>query len=161
MDAVRFRLWDLRVDVDATRRAYEEMALGWPEYCGCVHCRNFARARDRVYPQEALELFPKLGISAERECEVVPYQAVDATTYFYTGHFLFVGEVASGPDYWKPAAGGGLANDPEATAYLTDEFRMGFTARVERTPKAFRVKPLVQLEFGAKAPWVLPKRMPE
>jgi len=161
METVRFRKWELSTDPGATRAAYNLIDIGWPEFCGCVHCKNFERARTLAYPAEALELFARLGITASLEQEVVPVEPVGADAYFYTGSFPLVGSFTSGPDFWKPNPGGGLMNDRAATEFLGDKFRMGFTKHLTRTPKPFRGKPVVQLEFAVEVPWVIPKRMPD
>ena len=161
METFRFRKWDLSADPLATREAYAAIEIGWPEFCGCVHCKNFAHARPAVYPQEAPDLFASLGSIPSLEQEVVPVEPVGADAYFYTGSFPLVGSLLSGPDFWKPNPGGGLMNDRAATEFLTEEFRMGFTNHLTRTPKPFRGKPVVQLEFGVEVPWLIPKRMPD
>ncbi len=161
LETVRFRKWELSADAEATRAAYERIDIGWPEFCGCVHCKNFVLARPTAYPSEALELLARLGITASLEQEVVPIEPVGADTYFYTGSFPLVGSLVSGPDFWKPKPGGGLMNDRAATEFLSDAFRMGFTNHLTRTPKPFRGQKIVQLEFAVQVPWVIPKRMPD
>ena len=161
IETVRFRKWELAADPAATRDAYKAIDIGWPEFCGCVHCRNFVTARSTVYPQEALDLMDRLGILPTLEQEVVPVEPLGGEAYFYTGSFAFVGSLTSGPDFWKPKSGGGLMNDREATEFLTEKFRMGFTTHLTRTLKPFRGKPVVQLEFAAEVPWIIPKRMPD
>ena len=161
MEPIRYRKWELAADPAATRDAYTAIDIGWPEFCGCVHCKNFERARPVAYPPEALELFRRLGITASLEQEVVPIEPVGPEAYFYTGSFPLVGSLVAGPDFWKPNPGGGLMNDRAATESLGEKFRMGFTTRLTRTPKPFRGKPVVQLEFAVEVPWVIPKRMPD
>ncbi len=161
METVRFRQWEVAADPAATREAYGSIDIGWPEFCGCVHCRNFAQARPTTYPADALDLMQRLGVTPALEQEVVPIEPLRSDAYFYTGSFAFVGQLVTGPDFWKPKPGGGLMNDREATEYLTDTFRMGFTNHLTRTSKPFRGKSVVQLEFAAEVPWVIPKRMPD
>jgi hypothetical protein len=161
MESIRFRKWELSADPEATQEAYDAIEVGWPEFCGCVHCRNFERARPTVYPRDALELMQLLAITSAREQEVIPVEPLGDQAYFYTGSFSFVGTLVSGPDFWKPAPGGGLMNDRDATEFLDEKFRMGFTTHLTRTPKPFSGKPVVQLEFAAEVPWIIPKRMPD
>ncbi len=161
MDTLRFRKWELEMDREATRQAYADTQIGWAEYCGCTHCKNFKAAREGVYPPEMLDLLDRLGIDRMKELEILPYRRIDMKTYFYAGWFHFVGSIRSGPDYWKPAPEGGLTNDPDGTEFLRESFRMGFTSRLTRVMKPFLKNPLVQLEFGTKVPWVLAKRMPD
>ncbi len=161
LESFRFRKWDLEVDRQATRDAYAATEIGWAEYCGCVHCKNFLAARSGVYPPEMLALLDRLGIDPVKELEVVPFQKLDAETYFYAGWFQFVGSIRSGSDYWKAAPGGGLTNDPEGTEFLGEAFRMGFTSRLTRVPRPFRGRTTTQLEFGVAVPWIIPRRMPD
>ncbi len=161
LETIRFRKWEVSADPGATREAYAAIDIGWPEFCGCVHCRNFAQARPTVYPADALDVMTKLGITPALEQEIVPIEPIGGEAYFYTGSFAFVGRLTSGPDFWKPKPGGGLMNDREATEFLTDKFRMGFTTHLTRTAKPFRGKPVLQLEFAVDVPWVIPKRMPD
>ncbi|HYM40557.1 MAG TPA: hypothetical protein VEY12_10550 [Thermoplasmata archaeon] len=161
LQTVRFRRWELAADALGTHDAYASIGIGWPEFCGCVHCRNFAQARPTTYPVEATDLMQRLGITPALEQEVIPVEPLGRDTYFYTGSFALIGKLVSGSDFWKPKPGGGLMNDREATEFLTPTFRMGFTTRLTRTPKPFRDKPVVQLEFAAEVPWVIPKRMPD
>ena len=161
LEALRFRKWELAPEPTATRAAYATIELGWPEFCGCVHCRNFAVARPTTYPAEALDLMGRLGITPALEQEVIPIEPIGSEAYFYMGSWAFVGKLSSGPDFWKPKPGGGLMNDREATEFLTSAFRMGFTTRLTRTPRPFRGQPVVQLEFAAEVPWIIRKRMPD
>lgn len=161
VETVRFRMWELSADPQATREAYDAIDIGWPEFCGCVHCKNFVLARAVAYPPEALELFTRLGVTASREQEVVPVEPLGPLAYFYTGSFPIIASLTSGPDFWKPNPSGGLMNDREGTAFLGDKFRMGFTNHLTRTPRPFRGKPVLQLEFAVEVPWVIPKRMPD
>lgn len=161
LETIRYRKWEIAADVAATREAYTKIDIGWPEYCGCVHCRNFERARSTTYPAEILGLMSQLGITPALEQEVLPIEPMGRDAYFYTGSFAFVGKILSGPDFWKSKPGGGLMNDREATEFLTETFRMGFTTHLSRTSKVFRGKPVVQLEFATEVPWIIPKRMPD
>jgi hypothetical protein len=149
------------VDREATRSAYDATEIGWAEFCGCTHCKNYVAAREGAFPPEALDLLDHLGIDRTKELEVVPYRRVDEKTCFYVGWFQFVGSIRSGADYWRLNPEGGLLNDPSGTEFLGEDFRMGFTARLTRVTKPFRGEPLVQLEFGTALPWVIAKRMPD
>jgi len=160
METLSFRRWTLAFDAEATRRAYEAVEIPWSEYCGCVHCRNFARARAAIFPDEALRLLRTLGVDPGKELEVLPYRREDETSLLYAGWFHFVGGLVAGPDYWMPRREGGLVTNPEGNEALTETFRMGFTTHLTRVYRSFRGQDLVQLEFLAKAPWLLERRMP-
>src|SRR5262245_47279035 len=70
MKSVVFGRWKLQADAEATKRAYEQIAIGSPERCGCLHCRNFVAARSTVYPEPVLVLFRELGIDSAKEAEI-------------------------------------------------------------------------------------------
>lgn len=161
MEAVRFRKWELLVDPEATRQAYAATEIGWAEFCGCVHCRNFQRARERAYPPEARDLLHRLGIDPARELDLQPVRPERQERYTYSGFFQFVGSLVSGPEFWREHPEGGLTNDPDGMETLADDFILGFSSRLGRVLKPFQGKPLVELEFIVTAPWLLERRMPD
>ena len=69
MKRVIFRRWTIAVDVEATTKAYAGIERGGAERCDCTPCKNFAMARERVYPAEVVRLFETLGIDRCREAE--------------------------------------------------------------------------------------------
>ena len=161
MEPIRFRRWNLLSDPVATRHAYASLEIGWPEFCGCVHCKNYIRGRAATYPEEALRLFETLGIDPRREQQVIPYRPRGRADYQYGGCFSFVGTLVSGPDFWKIESDGRVSSDPQAFDAINDRFGIGFTTRLSRRPTVFQAQPVVQVEFLATVPWVLERRMPE
>lgn len=161
MESVGFRRWALLSDPIATRNAYASLEIGWPEFCGCIHCKNFVRGRASTYPPEALRLLETLGINQLREQEVIPYRPRGRTEYQYGGSFSFVGQLVSGPDFWRVEPDGRVTSDPQAIETIDDRFGIGFTTRLSRTPTSFQGQPVVQVEFLATVPWLLDRRMPE
>ena len=77
---------------------------------------------------------------------------LESGRHLYGGWFHFVGSIVSGADaaekvaenIWRP-------NLEESSEY----FSLGFSSRLELVREPFAGLPLVQLEFTAKAPWVL------
>lgn len=64
--------WRLHVDVEATRRLYAERAEGAAEACerkGCLSCRNYILARDRL-PEAVKTLLVELGEDLRKEFRV-------------------------------------------------------------------------------------------
>ncbi len=160
METIRFRKWDLHADAAATRAAYAAAEIGWAEFCGCPHCRNFVLARETVYPPELVRLLADLGIDPKKESEVYPYRRIDDRSTYYAGWFHFVGSINAGPDYWAEDPEGGLCTNPEGSEFLGEEFRMGFTRRVTRVRRPFREEDVAQLEWVAPVPWLLERKMP-
>ncbi len=149
MDEVRFDRWVLEIDRAATEEAYRSIAPG-PETCGCRTCRNFAAARERVYPAEFRALCRRLGIQVEREREVYELGRTQDGTYLYGGWFHFVGRLDVTPesqDYQYTDAGTGF------TFYFTNSLAL--------VPEAMRERAVVQVEFTARVPWVLDEAAPE
>ena len=157
MDQVHFGPWEILCEPLATRRAYSAIPAGGPEQCGCDPCVNFAAARDRIYPPEALQLFEQLGISMSREVEVYHLARLDSGLHLYGGWFHFVGSIASGPDAGKQISG---ENRPPDFVHLNEHFTLGFSTKIALARKPFVVHSLVQLDFTAECPWVISKSEP-
>jgi hypothetical protein len=83
-----------RYDRNATAAAYALVPSGGADRCGCVHCRNFAAQRDKLYPHEFRALLTLLGIDPSKEGEV--YDKVgpfDLRLRPIGGWFYFVGQL--------------------------------------------------------------------
>jgi hypothetical protein len=152
VQSVRFGRWELSSDAESTRKAYASVSIGGPEECGCVPCLNFVALRAQVYPANVLDLFERLGISPNREVEIYHMARLTSGSHLYGGWFHFVGSILSGADAAKPVAENLWQPDLEAT---NDNFSLGFSTRLALVREPFAGLPLVQLEFTAKAPWVL------
>ncbi len=142
----------IECDPQATRQAYAQRATGSPEECGCLHCRNFAAARRQTYPEQALNLFTKLGINANREAEIYHNGQLPSGLHYYGGWFHFVGEflpgIADQQDNHED-------NHEFEFVSLSEHFQIAVTSRVHLIPSSFEGLPLVQLEFLAEVPWVI------
>ena len=150
MALVRFGRWTVRCDVEKTREAYLA-ETGCAERCGCTICKNFITARGLVYPPEARALFLQLGLDYCRELEVVHSHRIAPGRHAYSGWFHFFGTIESGRDAQVPR-GDLFALELES---VSDDFSLGFTARVARHTPAFEGGAIVQVDFAAIAPWVL------
>jgi hypothetical protein len=151
METVQVKNWQLEVDPAATERAQALREAGGPESCGCLHCRNFATARNVAYPAEFVQLLGRLGVPPDRESEIYHCGEVEPGLHFYGGWFHFVGRIVSGPD--------ALSGGPPACAIelekISDRFSFGFTNKLGLVPTSFPAGTVGQLEFSAKVPWVL------
>lgn len=157
LKSLRFGRWEISCDAEATRAAYASVPIGGPEECGCEPCRNFAEARPQVYPANVLDLFEQLGISPEKEAEIYHMARLSSGRHLYGGWFHFVGSILSGADATKQIGDNLWQPDLEAA---NENFSFGFSSRLELVRKPFTGVPLVQLEFTAKIPWVLPSPEP-
>jgi hypothetical protein len=157
LESFRFGRWDINYDAESTRKAYASVTTGGPEECGCQPCLNFVAARAQIYPAQVLTLFEKLGISPSREVEVYHMARLSSCKHLYGGWFHFVGSILSGSEAWKEVAENLRQPDFEE---VNENFSLGFTSRLGLVREAFAGSPLVQLEFAAKVPWVLPSTEP-
>ena len=154
MDRIEIAGWLLECDPDATRRALTEVPAGAPEACGCLHCRNFAAARDDVYGPDLRILLTQLGVPADREAEV--YDCGPAERFGYRragGWFHFVGRIVRDPliDEAPPA---------RPFVLLGPELQVYFVAGGALVPDALAGHSVVQLEFETEVPWVLAEPVP-
>jgi len=152
VELIEFRDWKLRCDREATRHAYERAAREEPEECSCEYCRNFASARDRVFPSEVLTLFSRLGIDHRLSPEVFHYKRLGPRRHLYGGWFHFVGSIEAGPNPKGQGSEGAWSLD---LVPITPDFRLGFTSKSALYFRAFLGLPIVQVEFEAEVPWVL------
>ena len=145
MEQVIFGRWRLRIDLEATRQAYQGMKLGGPETCGCCPCRNFAAARSQVYPADVLSLFNALGIDCTKEVEVYHMGRQDSGLHLYGGWFHCVGRIEQ--------------ESEEVGQYDLEgsdgPFKLYFHEKPILVSDCFQGLPLLQLEFTAFVPWVL------
>ncbi len=155
----RILRWEVEFDMESTQEAYRALESGGADRCRCPSCRNFAVARDRVYPPTALAIFERLGIDPRKEREVylmVPEK--ERSTLLCGGWFHFHGAILSGRDGLAQLPGGrGYPSDFEP---LTKSFSLGLTSHAVLVPQPFAGRPVVQVEFAAQVPWVLTEPMP-
>jgi hypothetical protein len=136
---IRFGIWSVLVDREATRRAYAQCSSG-AAACDCAPCRNYVAARDHAFPDSVLALLSDLGIDPRCEAEVYSQGRDENGLHKYGGWFHFVGELEAEIDNIESVG---------------DHFMLWFTRHLALVPLAFENSPLVQLEFVAGVPWVL------
>ena len=142
----------IECDPQTPRQAYAQRATGSPEECACLHCRNFAAARYQTYPEQALDLFAKLGINANREAEIYHNGQLASGLHSYGGWFHFVGKFLPETSDQQDENEGKQAFE---FVSLSEHFQIAVTSHVVLVPSAFKGLPLVQLEFLAEVPWVI------
>jgi hypothetical protein len=136
-----FRLGDQLVlfDRQATTIAYSVMPYGGADRCACVHCRNFAAQRAKLYPPDFLVLLDQFGIDPNKEGEVFdevgPFEQSNRPTggwFYFVGMLMEKGEklIQSGKfQYWiQPAF-------PRPPAYFGED--------------------VAAIEFAVEIPWIL------
>ena len=154
MKTINFREWTLQFDRDQTVAADAKIAVGSPEDCGCDDCLAWLRHRNTVHPESFLNLLDELGIPKSKEADVTAWEPTTTTgTNRYTGEFVFVGRVISGPEMFIPMQD----NRSFSIEYraITANFEIGFSNQ----PISFSVAstafgndlPTVQLGFATRA----------
>src|SRR5258708_1054433 len=151
MEQVLFGRWRLFSDGEATGQGYKCIEIGGPEACGCSHCRNFAAARDQIYPGEVRSLFKDLGIDSCRETEVYHMGRLESGQHLYGGWFHCVGRIEEeGEEVGKFDLEGGAA-----------PFNIYFHEKPVLIPNPYQGLPVLQLALTAHVPWVLQEPEPE
>lgn len=151
---ISYKDWNLIVDREATKIAYDNCETGSAEGCDCNDCKNFADNKDKIYPEEIKGLFDKLGIDYRKEAEVSHYCRQADGLHYYGGWFHFNGQF-KGKDCTVPLPSGG--HTLELTP-VTENFSIGF--RVDNSLTIFAEKEgLVQIEFESKIPWTIDKKL--
>ena len=133
----------IRFDREATIELYRRtVTMPGADKCGCLFCRNFAKQRQAIYPDEFKTLLDRLGADPTKEWEA--YELGPCTAKIdhrlYGGWFLFCGELVAGDD--DQAVG-----QPFSFCFTTS-FPNG------TLPDGLKV---CAVDFLAAIPWVLPE----
>lgn len=126
-------------DRELTVAAYEKIAEGGATRCGCDACRNFAAQRDRIYPDQVLQVFHQLGIDPNKEGEAYEIGPDPAGLRNYGGWFYFVGRLVS----------------PGECLVELENFTYFVGTSFPKPPEAFASHPVLAVEFSTKLPWTL------
>lgn len=154
MTTIKYRDWELIVDIETTKKTYEKIKIGGVESCVCNDCKNFANNRENIYPQEIKELLTNLGIDYHKECEVWHYSKDELGRHCYSGWFHFKGHF-NGKSLSLPTLDTTTTYD---LTPITDTFSLGFLYDTSLT--FFEDKEnLVQVEFETKTSWTIDKKL--
>jgi hypothetical protein len=129
-------------DREATVELYRQtITIPGADSCSCISCKNFAAQRGIVFPEEFCQFLGVLGIDARKEWEAFDYDfGVNPSGHLYGGWFLFVGELAEGPNK-------GIEPQQQPFAYwFTTSFPTG------TLPSGLK---LCAVEFLVRVPWAL------
>ncbi len=150
---VKFKDWTLEVDKVSTQRTYNSISLSGSETCDCSDCKNYIAYRDKVFPEEIIQLFIELGIDFKKEVEITTWEILPNGLHRIGGWFHFKGQVLKGKDYRIPVPLGGYNID---LTKISDNFSIGFAEGNDLTFFEDK-KHLVQIEFDTSIPWVIDK----
>lgn len=133
-------------DRSATVRAYRRIERGGVDTCGCLYCRNFRLARERIFSAGFLALLDSLGIDPKKDGEVYYNGPRTSDRHCYAGWYHFIGTL----------------DEPGWPVEFGGDFRV-WLCRAS-APRLDPLKGLtaVQLEFFADAvPWLLDEPEPK
>jgi hypothetical protein len=152
---VKFKDWTFEVDKVLTEQTYKNIASSGAETCGCNDCKNYVAYRDKVFPEQIIQLFSDLGIDFRKEVEITTWEILPNGLHHIGGWFHFKGQVMTGKDYRIPLPSGGHTID---LTEIIDNFSIGFAQGNDLT--FFEDKTgLVQIEFDTTIPWVIDKSL--
>ena len=144
----RFGAWHFSLDRAATVDAYERVPAGGTGTCTCNTCRNFAAARERIYPAAFLALLKELGVDPKKDGEAYHLGRTAPRLHHYGGWFHFVGSLDVTGDFAPVDYGGGF------TSWMCRSSAPGL--------ESLKNVPTVQLGFLAeRVPWVLDEVEPD
>lgn len=147
---VQYREWEFLVDYESTKKHYDQIK-GWANDCGCAECRNFAKNRQAVFPDEVLELFKELGIDYTKEAELVHIE-LETGEHLYNGWFHFAGSITKGADGKMPRGRDGHVIKVHE---ITENFEIGFTKEDLNIIHFEKGTGLVRVEFKAYLSWTI------
>jgi hypothetical protein len=153
MESLKIKQWHIRYDYESTVNAYSQVEHGDPERCGCIYCRNFIRARNRLYPKQFRDFLASVGIDYMKEAEVYEISPHSSGCHLYGGCFYFIGTLQEITD--------NQAHDIELSRPSGEDFVWSLVGTRGLAHEAFRGQPLVEVNFKAKVPWVLEQQEPE
>ena len=131
----------IRFDHEATIQLYRKtIASPGADSCDCLYCRNFAKQRDAIYPDEFKALLFRLGADPLKEWEVFELGSGDTEPIrrVYGGWFLFCGELVEGADIHREG----------------QPFSFRFTKSFPNATLPVGLKTCA-IEFLAEIPWIL------
>lgn len=152
MEILEIQPWHIQYDYESTVNAYKQVERGDPECCGCIYCRNFIKARNRLYPKQFRGFLTSVGIDYMKEAEVYQISRISPGRYLYGGCFYFVGILQ---------LRGNQGGDMKQCRSSREVFEWTLVGTRGLAHEAFRDQPLVEVNFKAKVPWILEQQEPE
>ncbi|WP_339607890.1 hypothetical protein [uncultured Roseivirga sp.] len=147
---ITYRNWEIEVNKQLTELEYSKIDKPSAESCGCGNCLNYIQLREKIFPNEVIELFEKLGIDRNKEIEISHMAKLENGLHYYSGWFHFIGGF-NGMDCSNPLPSGGFTLE---LTQVANDFGIGFTK--SKTMSVFKTdQDLIQVEFDCKTPWAI------
>jgi len=141
MELLELPGWRIEFDRPATVAAHARSLCRGPERCGCAPCRNWAKTRDRLLPDDFRHLLQRIGIPLDGEAEVYHNGRLRNGRHSYGLWCHFVGRVLAGERDCAPNI-------------ETGTFSAFFHSKPALLADAFAGQSTVQLEVEAEVPWL-------
>ena len=145
-------IYELDVDVERTRRFYQEHS---GITCDCAGCRNFTQAV-ALLPDAVQDFLRQFGIDPAKPAEISAVYAPSDDSIFYDGFYHISGTILSGTNPWIQIDHKHFALDQQCLIKLDDENTVFFTGDVHLLEENFPT-PAFQIEIQFTLPWVLPE----
>ncbi len=138
------------IDVEKTRRFYEQSMQTLTEGCDCIACQNFVKASTHIAPKIG-DFFAQLGVDI---CKAPDMSAMhgepDRQILHYWGFYHLCGTIIDGVNV---RVADGLI-DPEQMYEVVPSCRIWFTDQCALLEPEFPA-PIIQMEVEIEVPWVL------
>lgn len=152
-----FGTFEIDADVQKTRQFYAA-AQTVTETCGCAGCRNFEQAAASL-PAPVRSFLAALGVDLRKVCECYVNTADTDGMLLYGGFCHICGTLLRGESAWQRQSDTEAIWSEDAAFPVTGTFRVSFQNEI-CLPEPDFPAPVIQLEFSARIPWVLPGENP-
>ena len=152
---LKYKDWEFEVERELTIQTYEGVASGGSDTCICNDCKNYIATRDKVFPNDNLDLFEKLGKNYKKEVEISHWNKIENGLCHIGGWFHFKGKVLSGKNYKIQLPQGGFTFD---LTKISENFSIGFSEGNDLTFFGDKTG-LVQIEFDTFIPWIIEEKL--
>lgn len=147
--------YKLDIDIVKTEHFYKNADVV-SKFCSCDGCLNFEKAVSTL-PAAVISFFTNLGIDMQKVCECYVNDTEDNGVLVYGGFYHVCGTLLDGESAWKKSDDNIFRWDSKSAFSISPDFSVSFSEDVALLEKDFP-RPVIQLEFFAKIPWVLEKR---
>ena len=152
---VKYLDWIFEVDKTLTEKTYKNIPQSGADICICNDCKNYVAYRDKVFPDEIMQLLKELGLDFRKEVEVTSYETLPNGLHHIGGWFHFKGELLAGQDCSTPLPSGGYNLN---LTNIDGDFSIGFF-RSSSLTFFEKTEGLIQVEFETSIPWVIDKSL--
>ena len=142
MQRLHFEDWTIDVDIETTRKYYENISD--LSECQCLYCKNY-RVACNSFTSQVKGFFNKLGINPQKEGEFTEV-TIDDNKHLYLNFYHLVGNIVTAPTKV-------VENWNSIKHIEIDNFKSAFTNEVKLVPRDFPA-PVIQLEIEVTLPWL-------